>query len=56
MQILRHSQFAVTMEIYTQVPSEQTRNALKKIGASLDGSSVDAASVVPQKGPPRPCH
>ena len=35
MQILRHSQFAVTMEIYTQVPSEQTRNALKKLGATL---------------------
>ncbi|MFE3198527.1 tyrosine-type recombinase/integrase [Embleya sp. NPDC059237] len=51
MQILRHSQFAVTMEIYTQVPSEQTRNALKKLGASLDGSSTDPASVVHEDGP-----
>ncbi|GAB2746464.1 site-specific integrase [Kitasatospora kifunensis] len=36
MQILRHSQFAVTMEIYTQVPSEETRKALRKLGATLD--------------------
>ncbi|WP_371480706.1 tyrosine recombinase XerC [Kitasatospora sp. NBC_00315] len=40
MQILRHSQFAVTMEIYTQVPSEQTRNALRKLGATLDGTRL----------------
>lgn len=52
MQILRHSQFAVTIEIYTQVPSEQTRNALKKLGASLDGSSADPASVVHEGGSP----
>jgi integrase len=37
MQILRHTQFAITMEIYTQVSSGQTRTALKRLGESLDG-------------------
>jgi hypothetical protein len=36
MQILRHAQFSITMEIYTQVSSEQTREALKRLGESLD--------------------
>ncbi|MDH6624281.1 hypothetical protein M2271_002083 [Streptomyces sp. LBL] len=36
-QILRHTQISVTMEVYTHVPSEQTRNALRKLGATLDG-------------------
>ena len=31
MQILRHSKIAVTMEIYTDVPSEATRDALRKL-------------------------
>lgn len=35
MQILRHSRIAVTMDIYTHVPSELTRRALKKLGDSL---------------------
>jgi integrase len=35
MQILRHSKIAVTMEIYTEVPSASTRKALKKLGARL---------------------
>lgn len=35
MQILRHAQFAITMEIYTQVSSAQTREALKRLGESL---------------------
>ncbi len=35
MQILRHADFSVTMEIYTQVSSKQTREALKKLGESL---------------------
>jgi integrase len=39
MQILRHSKIATTMEIYTHVPSEVTRRALKQLGASLDGLS-----------------
>ena len=37
MQIMRHSKIAVTMEIYTHIPSELTRNALHKLGDSLDG-------------------
>lgn len=37
MQILRHSKIAVTMEIYTHIPSDLTRNALHKLGHSLDG-------------------
>jgi integrase len=36
MQILRHSKIAVTMEIYTEVPSATTREALKKLGRWLD--------------------
>ncbi|GGL33786.1 tyrosine-type recombinase/integrase [Planomonospora parontospora] len=33
MQILRHSQISVTMNIYSEVSSEETRKALKKLGA-----------------------
>jgi integrase len=36
MQILRHSKIAVTMEIYTEVPSAGTREALRKLGGWLD--------------------
>jgi hypothetical protein len=36
MQILRHSQFAVTMDIYSQVASASTREALSKLGSRLD--------------------
>jgi hypothetical protein len=32
MQILRHSKIAVTMEIYTEIPSAATRAALHKLG------------------------
>jgi integrase len=35
MQILRHSKIAVTMEIYTEIPSAATREALKKLGEWL---------------------
>ncbi len=35
MEILRHADFAVTMEIYTKVSSQQTRDALKRLGESL---------------------
>ena len=31
MQILRHSKIAVTMEIYTEVPSAATRDALRRL-------------------------
>lgn len=36
MQILRHARFSITMEIYTQVSSKQTREALRRLGESLD--------------------
>jgi integrase len=39
MQILRHSKIAVTMEIYTEVPSVATREALGKLGQWLDSDS-----------------
>ncbi len=35
MQILRHSQIAVTMDIYSQVSSRSTRDAQAKLGARL---------------------
>jgi integrase len=36
MQILRHAEFSVTMEIYAQSTSRATREALKRLGESLD--------------------
>ncbi|MFB4316558.1 site-specific integrase [Actinomadura sp. 21ATH] len=35
MQILRHSRISITMEIYTEIPSESTRAALKRLGDHL---------------------
>ena len=35
MQILRHSQIAVTMNVYSEVSSEETRAALRGLGAAL---------------------
>jgi integrase len=35
MQILRHSKIAVTMEIYTEIPSAASRDALRKLGRWL---------------------
>jgi len=37
MQILRHSQIAVTMDIYSKVTSESTRDAVRRLGSELDG-------------------
>ncbi len=37
MQILRHSKIEITMGIYTHIPSELTRKALRKLGDQLDG-------------------
>jgi integrase len=37
MRILRHSKIAVTMEIYTEVPDDSTRDALRRLGDQLDG-------------------
>ncbi|WP_345003753.1 site-specific integrase [Streptosporangium album] len=35
MRILRHSQISVTMNVYTQVPSPETRKALKRLNKRL---------------------
>lgn len=35
MAILRHSQLAVTMDVYSQVFSASTREALKRLGSQL---------------------
>lgn len=35
MQILRHSQIAVTMNVYSEVSSQETRDALKRLGKHL---------------------
>ncbi len=37
MQILRHAQIVVTMEICAQAPSRATRVGLNQLGDSLDG-------------------
>ncbi|MFJ2033546.1 tyrosine-type recombinase/integrase [Streptosporangium sp. NPDC087985] len=37
MRILRHSQISVTMNVYTQVPSPETRKALDRLNQRLDG-------------------
>ncbi len=39
MRILRHSQISVTMNVYTQIASPETRKALDQLNASLDGES-----------------
>ncbi|HEY3262938.1 MAG TPA: hypothetical protein VGJ95_22155 [Pseudonocardiaceae bacterium] len=36
MQIPRHADFTLTMEIYTLASSKATREALKRLGESLD--------------------
>jgi integrase len=36
MEVLRHAEFAITMEIYTEVSSRETREALRRLGARLD--------------------
>jgi hypothetical protein len=41
MRILRHSKIAVTMEIYTEVPDDTTRDALRRLGDTLNGQEPD---------------
>lgn len=51
MQILRHAQFAVTMEIYAKASSPATREALRRLGDSLtrdvDSQDGDGSCGVP---------
>jgi integrase len=42
MQILRHADFKVTMEVYTNVSSKQTREALKRLGERMSGTESAA--------------
>ncbi|GGP02590.1 site-specific integrase [Nonomuraea glycinis] len=39
MRILRHSQISMTMDVYTQIPSPETRKALDRLNQSLDGQA-----------------
>jgi integrase len=39
MAILRHSQIAVTMDVYSQVSSSATQEALKRLGCELGEAS-----------------
>jgi integrase len=39
MQILRHSQIAVTMNVYSEVSTEDTREALRLLGERLGGEA-----------------
>ena len=43
MRILRHAQISMTMEVYTEVPDDITRAALKKLGDSLGGRRTQQA-------------
>ena len=36
MRILRHSKITVTMEIYTEVPDQAARDALRRLGEQFD--------------------
>jgi integrase len=40
MQILGHSRVAITMEIYTEVPSAATREALRRLGQWLEDTET----------------
>ncbi|MFI0718973.1 tyrosine recombinase XerC [Streptomyces sp. NPDC021224] len=57
MQILRHSKITVTMEVYTHIPSEATRKALRKLGKHLGPAGSKLAAVLccctPRKSPSR---
>jgi len=41
MQILRHSQISVTMNVYSEVSTDETRKALRRLGERLDNSNAD---------------
>ncbi|MFI6604501.1 tyrosine-type recombinase/integrase [Nonomuraea sp. NPDC050536] len=51
MRILRHSQIAVTMNVYTQVPSPETCKALKRLNKRLTRSCISLLYKI-GKGPP----
>ena len=47
MQILRHSQISITMQVYSEVPSEATQDALRRLAHSLDSPAATAATAAP---------
>lgn len=47
MEILRHSKISITMEIYTDVPLEDTRKALKRLGDRLDSPARPPSQEAP---------
>ncbi|MER7443295.1 hypothetical protein [Micromonospora avicenniae] len=47
MQILRDSQIAVTMNIYSEVASEATEKALKRLGGQFEPALGDGPPAVP---------
>jgi hypothetical protein len=60
MAILRHSRIALTMEIYTEVPGQATRDALGKLSGWLDqadgtdpAAAPDTASEGNSEDPPK---
>ena len=58
MAILRHSRIAMTMEIYTEVPDQATRDALGKLSGWLDQADElqdDGPSAAGHDWPPRRC-
>jgi hypothetical protein len=43
MRILRHSQIAMTMEVYSEVPTAKTRSALKRLGRQMPTQRSNSA-------------
>ena len=41
LRILRHTKFAITMEIYTQVPDQATQDALRRLSDALGDAGAD---------------
>jgi hypothetical protein len=41
MAVLRHARISITMEIYTEVPTRATRDALRRLGQWLGRASDD---------------
>src|SRR5215469_4319484 len=56
MRILRHSKIAVTMEIYTEVPDDITREALRRLGEPHPDPYYAALSRYAQTLDPAPAH
>jgi integrase len=54
MQILRHSQISVTMEIYTEATTQATRDALKRLGDELSPPTEDNNPAAPGTAPEAP--